>query len=101
VSHTPWSGSTQFSAAMSFRLGASQAALVDFFRTELHAHGWSITSVGAAHDAKGATEVLSQRESTDGWFWDAGVVVYPTTFARSGADVTRFTLDLYEVPDAT
>jgi hypothetical protein len=101
VSDTPWSGSTQYAGDMSFRLGAAQATLVDFFHTEFHAHGWSIVSVGAAHDDPHATEVLAQRASTDGWFWEAGVVVYPTTFGHAGADVTRFELELYEMPDAT
>ncbi len=101
VSDTPWSGSTQYAGDMSFRLGASQAALVTFFHTELRHDGWSVLSVGAAHDEPGATEVLAQRASSDGWFWEAGVVVYPTTFDHAGADTTRFKLDLYEMPDAT
>lgn len=101
VSAVPWSGSTQYSGEISFRLDASQAALVSFFRTELHARGWTITSVGAAHDQPGATEVLAQRASTDGWFWEAGVVVMPTAFGHAGANQTRFELDLFEMPDVT
>jgi hypothetical protein len=101
VSDRPWSGSTQYSGEMTFRLDASQATLVSFFRTELRARGWSITSVGAAHDEPGATEVLAQRASTDGWFWEAGVAVLPTTFGHAGTNLTRFRLDLYEMPDAT
>ncbi|MGH8989255.1 MAG: hypothetical protein ACRDXC_11810 [Acidimicrobiales bacterium] len=101
VSATPWKGSTQYSGSMSFRLGATQATLVRFFHAELHAHGWSITDVGPAHDAPGATEVLGQHASTDGWFWETGVVVFPTSFGRSGTQTTRFRLELYEVPDAT
>lgn len=103
VSATPWSGLTQYSGKMSFRVGASQGALVTFFRTELRSRGWSILSVGPARTDKGATEVLAQRASTDGWFWEAGLVVSPTTFGRSAphADLTRFSLDLYEMPDAT
>ncbi len=103
ISVTRWSGSTQFSGKMSFRVRATQAALVGFFRTELHGAGWSNLSVGAARGTPGATEVLAQRASSDGWFWEAGFVVFPTTFGHgaTGADVTRFSLDLYEVPDAT
>lgn len=103
VSVTKWSGSTQYDGKMSFRLAASQASLVDFFRAELRARKWSIVSVGPARGAPHATEVLAQRASTDGWFWEAGFVVYPTTFSTSAAhaDVTRFGLDLYEMPDAT
>ena len=101
VSHTPWSGSTQYSGSMSFRLAASQAAVVRFFSVELRARGWSGTKVGTARGEPGATEVLAQRASTDGWFWEAGVVVSPTTFNGTGSDVTRFRLDLFELPDAT
>ena len=103
LSATPWSGETQYSAGMSFRLATSQARIVRFFRNELRANGWSIASVGPAHAKKGATEVLAQRASSDGWFWEAGVVVFPTTFPPKsiGADETRFSLDLYEMPDAT
>jgi hypothetical protein len=103
VSATPWSGETQYSAKVTFQLATSQAKIVGFFHTELRARGWSITNVGPARAEKGATEVLAQRASSDGWFWEAGVVVFPTTFphAPAEADVTRFSVDLYEMPDAT
>lgn len=103
VSVTKWSGSTQYSGKMSFRAGASQAALVHFFRAELHARGWSIVDVGPARGEHDAMEVLAQRASTDGWYWEAGVVVFPTTFGHgaAAADVTQFTLEVYEMPDAT
>lgn len=103
VSSKPWDGTTQFSGEMTFRLPASQAAVVAFYRAELRARGWSISSVGAAEADKNATEVLAQRASTDGWYWEIGVVVSPTTFAAtsspSGADTTRFSLDLFQEPD--
>lgn len=102
LSVTRWSGSTQFAGKMSFRVGSSQGALVTFFRSQLHARGWSIVNVGPARAEHGATEVLAQRASTDGWFWEAGFVVFPTSFGTSGqTDTTRFSLDLYEMPDAT
>ncbi|MHB1554555.1 MAG: hypothetical protein ACYCSX_12765 [Acidimicrobiales bacterium] len=103
VSASPWSGETQYSAKMTFQLASSQATIVSFFHTELRTRGWSIVNVGPARAEKGATEVLAQRASADGWFWEAGVVVFPTTFrhASADADVTRFSLDLYEMPDAT
>lgn len=103
VSVTKWSGSTQFDGKMSFRIGVSQGSLVAFFHTELRTRGWSILSVGAAHGHPGATEVLAQRASTDGWFWEAGFVVFPTAFGHGSAhtEMTRFSLDLYEMPDAT
>jgi hypothetical protein len=88
---------------MRFSVRASQAALVSFYRRELRARGWSIMSVGPAHDAPATTEVLAQRSSTDGWYWDIGVLVAPTTFgsgSAAAADTTRFTVELYEVLDS-
>lgn len=104
VSSTPWDGLTQYSGTMRFSLRSSQAAVVAFFRKELLARGWSLLSVGAAHDQPGSTEVLAQRASTDGWYWDIGVVVSPSTFgsgAGAAVETTGFTLELYEVPETT
>lgn len=98
VSSAPWSGSTQYNASMHFRLAASQAAVVSFYQSELKARGWGDFSTGAARGQQGATEVLAQRASTDGWYWEVGVVVAPTTFGSHG-DTTRFSVDLFEVPD--
>jgi hypothetical protein len=102
-SATPWSGSTQFSGTMSFEVGATQAQVISFFHTELRARGWSILDVGPARGHPGATEVLAQRASTDGWFWEAGAVVSPTAFPKRSAhaEATRYSLELYEMPDAT
>lgn len=103
VSSKPWDGTTQFSGEMTFRLSASQAAVVSFYRAELRARGWSISSVGAAEGHAGSTEVLAQRASSDGWYWEIGIVVSPTSFSSTsstaGADVTRFSLDLFQEPD--
>lgn len=103
LSVTKWSGSTQFDGKMTFSVDASQASLVSFFRTELRARRWSMVNVGPARAERGATEVLAQRASNDGWYWEAGFVVFPTTFAQGAVhgDVTRFSIDLYEMPDAT
>lgn len=105
VAATPWNGETQFSGQVTFSLATSQAAVVDFFEAELKARGWTIFSTGAAPHDKRASEVLAQRESDDGWYWEAGVVATPTTFATSttgsgSGDTTRFTLDLFEESDA-
>ena len=101
-SSVKWNGLTQFSATMRFDLPASQAAIIGFYRAELAARGWSIQGVGPARAQRGATEVLAQRPSSDGWYWEVGVVVSPTTFGGGAApETTRFVLDLYEMPDAT
>lgn len=103
VSSKPWDGTTQFSGEMTFRLDTSQASVVSFYRAELSARGWSISSVGAAEGHAGSTEVLAQRASSDGWYWEIGVVVSPTSFSSTARatsdDVTRFRLDLFQEPD--
>lgn len=104
VASAPWNGSTQYSAKISFRVPASQEAVVSFYRSELHARGWGSISTGAARGRKGATEVLAQKASSDGWYWEVGVVVSPTTFGSSpgsAADVTRFSIELFQVPDSS
>lgn len=104
LSSTPWDRLTQFSGSMRFSVPASQAAVVSFYRAELRARGWAITSVGPAHNAPSTTEVLAQRTSSDGWYWDIGLLVAPTTFgsgSQAASDTTRFTLELYEVTDST
>lgn len=101
VSKKRWDGLSQYSATMGFTLAASQGAVVRFYRSELKGRGWSITSVGPAHGDPRSTEVLAQLASNDGWYWGVGVVVSPTSFAaHSGAEHTRFVVDLYEVLDA-
>lgn len=100
VSAEPWDGETQFNGEMAFRSSASQGAVVSFYRAELRAKGWSISSVGPARDQAGATEVLAQRSSTDGWYWGVGVVVSPTTFPNGAtSDSTHFTVDLFQEPE--
>jgi hypothetical protein len=101
LSSTPWDGETQFSATVHFSLPTTQASVIAFYKAELAALGWSISSTGAARGQAGATEVLAQKASSDGWYWEVGVVVSPTTFGTGAVtDTTRFSLDLYEVPDA-
>lgn len=102
VSATPWDGLTEFSGSVLFSVPATQADVVQFFRAELAGRGWRVISTGPAHGHPLSTEVLAQRASSDGWYWEAGVVVQPTTFPQqASADRTRFTLELFVVPDAT
>lgn len=97
---TPSTGTTQFSAKADFEVAASQSSVVDFYRAELEARGWSSPDVSATQTPEGAIEVLAQRASADGWYWEIGVVVSPSTFSTSSrGDRTPFTLELFEVPD--
>jgi hypothetical protein len=92
----------QYDEQMRFSLATSETTVVDFYRYELTHKGWTIESVGAATDLKGGVEVLAQKAGDDGYYWEAGAVVSPTTFAVAQgpkAETTAFTLRLFEVPD--
>ncbi len=89
-------GVSQFDRTVSFStlLGASQ--VVDVYRTFLPRLGWQVLYSGSApQKGAGSTEVLAKHGSGDGYYWEVGVVVSPTT----SAGVTPFSVELYEVPD--
>jgi hypothetical protein len=92
--------STQYDEQMGFSVDATEAAVVSFYKAELKAEGWHVFDVGAASGRPGSVEVLAQKGSSDGWYWEAGAVVSPTTFGRRGAgQTTDFTLRLFQESD--
>jgi hypothetical protein len=101
--HDNSTATTQYDEQMAFSVRAAEATVVDFYKVELKARGWSLLDVGPARGRSGAVEVLAQKGSSDGWYWEVGAVVSPTTFVRSGpragAETTGFTLRLFEEPD--
>jgi len=92
---------SQYDEAVVFSVPGPQAAVVTFYRVEMRKAGWKIESTGPA-DHQPGIEVLGQIAGDDGWFWELGTVVAPSTFGASGtgADRTRFTLRLIQEPDA-
>ena len=83
--------------SLGFRVPASQADVVAFFRDELKADGWQQISSGPRSDGPGI-EILGQHGAVDGNLWEVGVVVSATQFTSStvaGGDVTPFTVELY------
>jgi len=99
---------TQYDEQMRFSVHAPEAAVVDFYRVELAVKGWSTPSVGSATGLSGAVEVLAQKAGDDGWYWEAGAIVSPTSFDTksvagsskgTGAESTQFTLRLFQVSD--
>ncbi|MGH9098657.1 MAG: hypothetical protein ACRDV8_00295 [Acidimicrobiales bacterium] len=101
VSTTPWDKTTQYSASMAFELDRSQAKIIDFYRVQLAARGWSLQGAGPARDQRDSVEVLGQRASSDGWYWEVGVTVSPTTFTSSKPETTRFSIGLFQKTDLT
>ena len=58
--------------------------------------------MGPPRNANGSVEVLAEKAGDDGWYWEAGAVVSPTTFPTghgARAESTDFTLRLFQVSD--
>ncbi len=105
VSVTDNSGNAdQYDQQMTFSVPSSQGAVFAFYRAEMHRDGWRVFSVGLTRDHRGE-QVLGQKAGDDGWYWEMGAVVDPTSFASTsagrgtGAETTRFTVRLFQVPD--
>jgi len=91
----------QYDAQIQLRSNASQGALESFFRRDMKAQGWQIFEVGPAdHDAN-AIEVLGKLAGSDGFYWEMGAVINPTTFGAHAPPTgdTQFTVRLFQVPD--
>jgi hypothetical protein len=94
-------GAGQFDAEVTLRSGASQGALLAFFAAAMHQQGWQVFDKGAAANNPGALEVLGKLAGTDGYYWELGVTIPPTTFGH-GASVrgeTDFTVRLLQQND--
>jgi hypothetical protein len=92
---------THYDAQVTFRSPANQAELITFFLAAMKLEGWQVFSHGpAAHDPN-SIEVLGKIAGTDGYYWEMGVVVAPTTFgATDSAGQTDVTIHLFQIPDA-
>lgn len=88
-------GVDQFDRVASFTTALTQDQTVELFRRSLHALGWQIIYVGGATQNAGATEVLAKKGSGDGFYWESGVTVSPTT----SSGYTPFTFELLQLPD--
>jgi hypothetical protein len=87
---------TQFDRTVSFHTGLASQQVVDVYRTLFPKLGWKViyAGSGAERDSNG-TEVLAKKGSGDGFYWEAGVVVDPTTSSGS----TPYSIELFELPD--
>ena len=85
---------TSFDKSLVYGSSASSGSLYTFFHQELAANGWKIFSTGAPVGHPGV-EMLAQKAGSDGWYWEAGVIISPTTFHGS-TQSTTFTYRLYQ-----
>jgi hypothetical protein len=100
-------GSGQYDEQVVLSVHAAQLDVFNFFTAEMPAWRWSVFSTGPAQNQPGTIEVLGKQAGDDGWFWEMGAVVSPTTFADTGlgstqtstGESTRFTIRLFQVSD--
>jgi len=102
-------GSGQYDQQVVLSVPASQSDVIAFYRSQMPATKWGVFSTGPAVNNPGAVEVLGKQAGDDGWYWEMGVIVSPTTFAGSTAptagtggavsETTRFTIRLFQVSD--
>jgi hypothetical protein len=99
----------QYDRGISMTAPTNVKSLVSFYQAEFAAHGWSLASTQPTTEADGrtGTEVLAQRESTDGYYWEVGVIILadnPSLTPALGGDATSsvsssIDLRVLEVPD--
>jgi hypothetical protein len=94
-------GAGQFDAQVTLRSTDSQGALLAFFAATMHQDGWQVFDKGAAANNPGALEVLGKLAGTDGYFWEMGATIPPTTFGHGAppSGETDFTVRLLQQND--
>ncbi|HVB92182.1 MAG TPA: hypothetical protein VND70_08795 [Acidimicrobiales bacterium] len=91
----------QYDAQVSLRANTSQGALEAFYAGAMRQQGWQVFGRGPASHDPGAFEILGKRAGSDGFYWELGAVIGPTSFGTGApaAGSTDFTLRLFQVPD--
>ena len=93
--------SDQYDEQINLVVNDSQGALLNFYLLDMKHQGWQVFQHGPADHDPGALEVLGKKAGSDGFYWEMGAVIPPTTFG-DGAPAsghTQFTIRLFQVPD--
>jgi hypothetical protein len=86
----------QFDRTIKLSSQLAQPQVSEVYRRMLHAVAWKIVYQGPApQGVPGATEVLAKLGSSDGFYWEVGVVVSPTTPAGS----THYSVEVLQTAD--
>lgn len=89
-------GTAQFDRTVDLTSHLAQGQVAGAYAELLRSVGWQVIYDGTApQGVAGATEVLAKRGSGDGFYWETGVVVSPTT----SAGATPYTIEVFETPD--
>jgi hypothetical protein len=83
-------GSGQYDSQVELRSTASQGTLLGFFAAAMRQRGWQVFDQGPAAHNPGALEVLGKLAGADGYYWEMGATMKPTTFG-SGAPAGGWT----------
>jgi hypothetical protein len=94
-------GSGQYDAQITLRSSDTQGALLNFYASEMRQLGWAVFDKGAAANDPNALEVLGKLAGTDGYYWQLGATISPTTFGRGAPATgeTQFTIRLFQQSD--
>ncbi|MGD0882807.1 MAG: hypothetical protein ABSB09_14670 [Acidimicrobiales bacterium] len=86
----------QFDRTVDFDSPLAPTQVIGAYTLMLKDVGWKILYSGpASQSAVGTNEVLAQKGSGDGFYWETGVVVSPAT----SAGTTPYSVEVYETPD--
>jgi len=86
----------QFDRTVDLTSQLAQPQVAEAYRRMETAVGWKVIYQGAAPQGPaGADEVLATKGSADGFYWEVGVVVSPTTPTGS----TPYSVEVLETPD--
>ncbi len=79
----------------------TQGALLNFYASEMRQLGWAVFDKGAAANDPHALEVLGKLAGTDGYYWQMGATISPTTFGQGAPATgeTQFTIRLFQQSD--
>jgi hypothetical protein len=86
-------GVSQFDRTVDFQSDLSSDLVVATYRALLPKMGWHVLSAGPYKED--STLVLGKKASNDSFYWEAGVVVSPTT----SAGTTPFSIEVFEASD--
>jgi hypothetical protein len=90
-----------YDAHITLRDDESQAVLENFYKQDMKKQGWQILSTGPADHVTGGLEVLGKKAGSDGFYWEMGAVISPTSFGAGtpAAGATSFSLELIQEQD--
>jgi hypothetical protein len=89
-------GTAQFDRTVKLTSQLAQSQVSEAYHRMLTATGWKVIFQGSApQSVAGSTEVLATHGSSDGFYWEIGVVVSPTT----ATGFTPYSVEIFETPD--